>query len=117
MLTNDISPLLMENIDAGYDWLEENHPGWQQYIKLDTLDISDSIQCILGQIVNGKYPEDGFADEAYYAAFRLLTIPTAAPYHHDWARAHGFLTDWALGSEADHTAGWRKKFIEEDNKL
>lgn len=50
----------MENfkkeVDRGYKWLNENHPDWKNKVNVNTLSMSDSENCILGQIF-GNYFE------------------------------------------------------------
>lgn len=40
---------IAERVAAGVAWLDQNRPGWVQRINLDTLDLGDPCQCVLGQ--------------------------------------------------------------------
>jgi len=39
-----------ERVAAGAKWLDEHRPGWWQRIDLDTLNLGDPCQCVLGQL-------------------------------------------------------------------
>ena len=41
---------IRSRVNAGVKLLDEKHPGWYKEINLDSLDISDCSQCILGQL-------------------------------------------------------------------
>jgi hypothetical protein len=43
-----------ERVAAGSAWLDANRPGWWQRINLDTLDLGDPCECVLGQ-EDGNY--------------------------------------------------------------
>jgi hypothetical protein len=43
-----------ERVAAGAAWLDANRPGWWQRINLDTLDLGDPCECVLGQ-EDGNY--------------------------------------------------------------
>jgi hypothetical protein len=38
-----------DRVAAGASWLDANRPGWWQRINLDTLDLGDPCNCVLGQ--------------------------------------------------------------------
>lgn len=39
-----------EQVRRGSEWLDENHPGWEDKIDLTTLDLKYCSRCILGQL-------------------------------------------------------------------
>lgn len=47
---------LDERVEAGMDFLDERRPGWMPRIDLDRLNISSSLDCVLGQL-GGNYYE------------------------------------------------------------
>jgi hypothetical protein len=44
-----MSTAIAERVAAGAAWLDEHRPGWVDRINLDTLDLSDTCKCVLGQ--------------------------------------------------------------------
>lgn len=43
-----------QRVKRGAKWLDENFPGWEGRIDLDTLDVSSGIDCICGQVFADK---------------------------------------------------------------
>lgn len=44
------SSSVKQRVERGARWLDENFPGWEGRIDLDTLELSSSEQCICGQV-------------------------------------------------------------------
>ncbi|TDC35672.1 hypothetical protein E1211_15310 [Micromonospora sp. 15K316] len=42
---------LRHRVNLGADWLDQQHPGWPALVDLSRLDIDDSLNCVLGQVV------------------------------------------------------------------
>ena len=67
-----------KRIARGMRWLDKYYPGWQNRVRLSTLDMAvamegtSSAACLLQQIIPGGY------ESAYRA------------YGHDWCVRHGF---------------------------
>lgn len=57
---------LRKDVEAGAFYLDENHPGWFKKINLDTLDLSNQCNCVLGQL-HGDY-DDGLIEEKIAAS-------------------------------------------------
>lgn len=83
-------------VKRGAAWLDENDPEWVQKIQLETLKMSDSGQCILGQ-TRGHY------------AMAISKI--CGDEHFPWANEHGFnLSEEELDEKpiGDIYRGYRK---------
>lgn len=65
-----------ENVLAGAQWLDENHPGWAEQVNLLTLDMVHN--CILDQVIPAT--EDG------ERGFDQITAELGGV----WATRHGF---------------------------
>jgi hypothetical protein len=95
---------IAERVAAGAAWLDEHRPGWVERVNLDTLDLGDSCECVLGQeygdfwkapteVIFEDYVrgfnrsssrDDSSAYEPLTAAWRVLiearrSTPTGAP--------------------------------------
>lgn len=101
--TVKISPTILERVDAGADWLNENLPDWRNQINLDVLDLLWEETCILGQYNIAKYNDAGF-DKALHAYFNNDI---------DRAVALGFLSGDFNYTELN--AAWRQKITELNN--
>lgn len=67
-----MSLTIRQRVDNGWRWLEENFPGWQNRIDLDTLKLLSGEQCICGQVFREEgAPGTGFANGFDYAASLL----------------------------------------------
>lgn len=44
---------IAERVAAGAAWLDENVPDWVERIDLARLDVSDCVDCVLGQLFGG----------------------------------------------------------------
>lgn len=64
---------IAENVASGMDLLDEEYPGWEELIDLDTLDLSSDCGCILGQLYDDKALQaEGATFSPYeYALFAL----------------------------------------------
>jgi hypothetical protein len=76
----------MEKAQRGAKLLDEMKPDWVQNIRLETLDIRDGSECVLGQIF-GEY-SDGINKIWLFNATR------EAGYHPFNSQNHGFLVDY-----------------------
>ncbi len=71
-------------VKRGIYWLDENHPGWEKKIDLDTFDISECSSCVVGQAI-GDYNESiRDASGVNY------------PEYLGWAVEHGFESPVAM---------------------
>lgn len=97
-----ISPELMERVDAGVDWLDENLPNWRSCVDPTILDMRQGDLCVLGQCWKSSHPKSvtPFSD-AHKTYFKR-----------DWSRtdALGF-SNWDY---YELNAAWQQKFIELD---
>jgi|SRR6185295_4810717 len=100
----EISPALMERVDAGYDWAEENIPDWREYVDQANLDMIHADNCFLGQYWKNKFQHLDVAGQFYRA---LGTY-----FGGDWERARelGFVHD--VDGYPELTAAWKQKFEE-----
>ena len=52
---DDFMTLCTDRVARGAAYMDENYPGWERKINLDTLDIQDGCKCILGQATPEGY--------------------------------------------------------------
>lgn len=103
----DISPALMEKVDAGIEWANENLPDWREFVDPKILDMCNASLCFLGQYWARKY---NYLVQQFFIAAKEL-FGTSDELYHNWNRTDdlGFSTG---GSYTELTAAWRRKFIE-----
>ena len=63
-----ISPTILEAVDAGVEWLDENLPDWRQYVDRTKLNMRWEESCVLGQYHLARYGEANF-DKILHALF------------------------------------------------
>lgn len=65
---------VLDRVKKGLAWLEKTHgPGWEDKIDLETLRLSSTAACVLGQVYSGYSVEQ---DAGYlYATNELLETP------------------------------------------
>lgn len=97
---------ILERVDAGIEWANENIPDWPEYVNPSIIDIRKGDLCFLGQYWNGKYKvpvedqECGFS-QAFFSFFR-----------DDWERVEILGFSLRYGTYEELTAAWRQKFGE-----
>jgi hypothetical protein len=84
----------------GARWLDENFPGWEKRINLNTLELANGEQCICGQVFKRRaknhYGENGFeyaSDHLFAEANSWITkiVPKNARFRaHKVSEALGF---------------------------
>lgn len=89
---------ITERTERGAALLDARRPGWWQRIDLDRLDLSDTCDCVAGQISGGVYITD------WTLAMEALGLETPA-----LQAAHGFDATDGDGDRAYDalTAAWR----------
>lgn len=97
MNTTEISPALMERVDAGLEWANENIQDWEEFVNPKTFDIMSGDRCFLGQYWIGKHKEYYGDDTAYLVARAALLNDSQ-----DRAAELGFTRGWT----ASHTSTW-----------
>lgn len=95
-----ISPRVMEAVDAGVDWLNENLPDWTRYVDPVQLDMAWQESCVLGQYFMARYGEANF-DRIVHALFNDDL---------DRATELGFLSEYFNYPELNEA--WLQKFVE-----
>lgn len=95
----NLSPKILEAVDAGVEWLDENLPDWRQYVDPVKLNMGWEESCVLGQYYLARYGWTNF-NKIVNDCFGGDT---------DRALALGFLADWNY-YELD--AAWVQKFVE-----
>ena len=50
----EVIALQPEQVKAGANWLDQVHPGWDEKVNLETLDINSCKDCVIGQLL-GNY--------------------------------------------------------------
>ena len=71
-----------ERVAKGVEWLNENlGTDWPDFIDTDTLHMSSSTSCVLGQLF----------DSAAITGFYAVVSPTGLGMEVDWAEEYGFL--------------------------
>lgn len=108
MLT-EISPTTMERVDKGFDYMDENAPGWRETINLDLLDLGDDNRCILGQWYITTKPDTRRA-WSFYSGYMNALVMLHDSCDPCWAFQHGFTL--FHGPFDELTAAWRQKFAE-----
>jgi hypothetical protein len=97
---SEFEKFLSEAVNLGAAWLDANYPGWVEMMRLETLDLASSCDCILGQ---------RFGDYCDFCA--------ANPeMSRQWRWEHGFCCvpqePWFYGLRPRQlTALWRAKII------
>lgn len=84
-------------VARGAAWLDQVVPGWERKIDLSRLDLADSCQCILGQVVGVvkdiNVPEEledlGYGYMSGYDAIMDTATNAGFKVGH-WAHGHGF---------------------------
>lgn len=101
---------IMETSPArqGAAWLDEKHPGWAARIDLDTFNIEDSSNCVLGQVFeqDAGEAEDGF--DYGLGKYNLDSDGlgfSASPYYEGKRELAG-LAVWPSGNPEDHATDW-----------
>lgn len=68
---------IINAVQRGTAWLDENYPGWVNNIDLDNLSMENCENCVIGQAVGNYYQTIDLAAGDEYMS-------------HDWAFDHGF---------------------------
>lgn len=68
VFTFRLSSSVLERVDAGVEWLNDNLPDWRTVVNFDILDMSREENCILGQYHDAKYGDSSF-DKIIHACF------------------------------------------------
>jgi hypothetical protein len=90
----------VKTVDRGAALLDEREPGWAEKIDLDTLDLSSSCGCVLGQLYLRKHPRIRRKYEAYERKLSELGLDNASGNF-------GFVT-WGGGRFENLTAAWKR---------
>lgn len=95
----------MKTVDRGAAFLDETLPGWAERIDTDTLDLSSTCNCVLGQLYRYEHPR---LRKTYTAFERMLDVLGV-----DWERSRrlGFAI-WGNARYSNLTAAWRRKIRE-----
>lgn len=113
-MTDSMSPLMMERIDAGVEFLDENLPDWRELIDPSNVDMNDGARCVLGQYWLAKYPEQFGSHEQDYAYLRARSALFGSFGGAEKASNYGFTVSVRESGYYFHelTTGWRRKFRE-----
>lgn len=100
----NISPALMERVDAGVEWADENIPDWREYVDSKKLAMDHADRCFLGQYWKNKF-QDLDVIQPFFRAFGTY-------FDSDWDRARdlGFVHDGEGYPELNRA--WQQKFVE-----
>jgi hypothetical protein len=79
----------------GAAWLDQDEPGWDARIDLDSLDLSSDCHCILGQL-------DDFFQDGMDARGLSLVRASRLGFTAEWDGAVGIEAEWAA-----LTTAWR----------
>jgi len=87
----------VKTVERGAALLDERKPGWDRKIDLDTLNLADGCNCVLGQVYGDRLARDDY--NGYDRGQRLLGLNARHSQH------YGFLawSDWG-----NLTAAWRQ---------
>lgn len=64
----EISPVLLERVDAGIEWANENIPDWREHVDPKNFSVQDGARCFLAQYWNATHPGEVAPEDAYYTA-------------------------------------------------
>jgi hypothetical protein len=102
---------IVERVQNGAKWLDENHPGWASRIDVSVLDIGSCDSCVLGQLFEGyeaaPYASTNTANGAFVAPERGFTwyVRDADPPLILWKERYAELTaEWKRLIESRRTA-------------
>jgi len=105
-----ITHALMERIDVGIEWANENIPDWREHVDPKTVNIQWGSTCFLGQYWNSKHnPLDLDNDETGYCDALF------AFFDGDIERTEllGFAYQWTMSvSMKELNEAWQLKFRE-----
>lgn len=103
----NVAPSVMELVDAGIDWANENIPDWPEYVNRKTLNILDCDLCFLGQYWNGKYPA-----QSNYCGYNAA-VQAFFSGNEDRAAELGFTANIFSGYSTETlNLAWQQKFDE-----
>lgn len=89
----------LANVLRGADWLDEVRPEWYQLVDIDTLQMSDSGNCILGQVFREEAAEAAENGETFSPSGWEYAPPMLIQDGYDWVWAQEnatFLTSHAF---------------------
>jgi len=86
----------MKTVDRGAELLDQEAPGWEKKIDLDTLDLASSSCCVLGQVYRVNQ------NPAFFRGIRKLGLAWG-----DGPR-YGFMV-WGPGRWENLTEAWRRE--------
>lgn len=79
--------MTMTKISRGRDMLDTYMPNWATKINLDTFDISDCGNCIVGQLFPN---DDSYFERSVLAMWEAFDIEPDEGDAYGWATEHGF---------------------------
>ncbi len=65
MIYDESTKVARKRVKNGVRWLDENFPGWEGRIDVDTLRLDDGVSCICGQVFRDKVDTDIFNGYGY----------------------------------------------------
>lgn len=106
----DISPALLELVDAGIEWANENLPDWREHVDPKNFYIMDGERCFLGQYWNSTHPGEVAPEDAYQTASDTYFGVSAGYFRCGELGFTIFLESWFTWDEL--SAAWQHKFRE-----
>lgn len=110
MTTPTNAPNFATAIACGMAWLDEHHPGWEEKIDLETLNLGGLCDCVLGQLEKGyatamrRIARDVLGQSESKTPVWWSNLDKQAA----WSNAHGFCM--TLGNTRQYeqlTAAWK----------
>lgn len=86
-----LQPTIRERIERGIAWLDQTVPAWRDAIHRRALDLSDSNDCVLGQVFYAEAARVNDRDGFNYAMKTYVSDDYAA--QSAWVIGHGFEAD------------------------
>jgi hypothetical protein len=99
-----------DRVALGAALLDEKDPGWWLRIDLDTLALSSSCRCVLGQLCPPEVQSAALQDP-YFAYAEQLSGRTCS-HQDEWAIARGFTAQGREITFADLTGEWKRLIAE-----
>ncbi len=78
-------------VAKGATWLDKKYPGWENEVRLDTLDMQKATSCIIGNVL-GDY---------YYLINKSDVNPVYLGKSEEWAQDRGFVVLTDLSGYSD----------------
>lgn len=93
--TPAVRPTIRERVERGIAWLDEVRPDWRDSVNRSALDISDSDNCLLGQVfwAEARQSDPYWSGFTYVHSSGHFKDATGSSISAQWMIDHGFEED------------------------